>query len=115
MRLPANGQLVQPLSFFCASLAIGFSLSAATFTDGNVNALLVSGNDLYAGGAFGLAGGRVVSGVAKWNGSSWSALGLGVQGTVNSLTIVGGDLYAAGVFDFAGSSVVTNIAKWNGS
>ena len=40
-----------------------------------VDALAVSGNTVYAGGNFATAGGSAAKNVAKWDGSSWSALG----------------------------------------
>ena len=43
-------------------------------------ALAVSGSDLYAGGRFTTAGGIAANRIAKWNGSSWSALGSGMNG-----------------------------------
>src|SRR5262245_28701659 len=65
--------------------------TGATFTDGNwtpvgsglnntVYALAVSGTNLYAGGKFTVAGGVPANGVAKWDGSTWSALGSGTDG-----------------------------------
>ena len=39
-----------------------------------------SGPALYAGGAFTTAGGVAANHIAKWNGSSWSALGSGMNG-----------------------------------
>ena len=45
-----------------------------------VNALALSGNDLYAVGSFTNAGGTAANHIAKWNGSSWAALGSGVSG-----------------------------------
>jgi len=39
--------------------------------------LCVSGTNLYAGGMFTSAGSVGASCIAKWNGSSWSALGDG--------------------------------------
>ena len=48
--------------------------------DGQVDALAFdSSGNLYAGGAFATAGGTSVNCVAKWDGSSWSALGSGVD------------------------------------
>ena len=44
-----------------------------------VYALAVSGNDLYAGGLFSMAGGTVANQIAKWDGSSWSALSSGME------------------------------------
>jgi hypothetical protein len=84
-----------------------------------VYALVMSGSDLYAGGLFATAGGSPANSIAKWNGSSWSALGLGIDSspppTVFALAMSGTDLYAGGSFRTAGGSPATNIAKWNGS
>ena len=74
-----------------------------------------SGN-LYIGGKFTIAGGVVATNVAKWNGSSWSALGSGM-GYSNSLpevfalAVSGKDLYAGGYFTTAGGVSANNIAK----
>jgi hypothetical protein len=56
-------------------------------TNGDVNAIAKNGGDLYIGGTFTLMGLDVpVNRVAKWNGSTWSALGAGVpSGTVRAL------------------------------
>jgi len=53
--------------------------------------------------------------IAKWNGSSWSALGNGVNGTVRAIAISGGNVYVGGSFTLAGGNSANNIAKWNGS
>jgi hypothetical protein len=88
----------------------------------NVFATAVDGSgNLYIGGGFAVAGGVVANRIAKWNGSSWSALGSGMGGLpgrytyVNALAVSGSDLYAAGQFTTAGGSAATNIAKWDGS
>jgi hypothetical protein len=99
----------------------GSSFSAlGTGLDQQVNALAISGGDLYAGGAFVTAGGTAASKVARWNGSAWSALGSGVAGAgyfaVNALAVgTNGDLFAGGRFTTAGGTAAINIAKWNGS
>ena len=50
-------------------------------TDGLVYAAVVDGSgNLYIGGSFTVAGGVIANGIAKWNGSSWSALGSGMNG-----------------------------------
>src|SRR5262249_363302 len=72
-------------------------------------ALAVSGNDVYAGGVFTTAGGTGATNIAKWNGSSWSALDSGMDGIVYSLAVSGGDLYAGGAFDSAGGVSATKI------
>jgi hypothetical protein len=45
-------------------------------------ALAVSGSTLYAGGGFTTAGGSAANYIAQWNGSSWSALGSGMNNRV---------------------------------
>jgi hypothetical protein len=57
-------------------------------------ALTVSGGELYAGGSFTTAGGVAATNIAKWNGSSWSALGSGIPGwyvQVSALAMSGSD------------------------
>jgi hypothetical protein len=91
--------------------------------NGEVNALSVfddgNGPALYAGGRFTNAGGVSANTVAKWNGSSWSALGSGTNGHVNALTVFddggGPALYAGGEFTTAGGVAANYVAKWNGS
>src|SRR5437867_1868795 len=85
-----------------------------------VYALAVSGSDVYAGGQFTTAGGTAANYIAKWNGSSWSALGSGMDGgffptRVSAELVSGGDLYAGGKFTTAGGTAADNIAKWDGS
>jgi hypothetical protein len=54
--------------------------------------------------------------IAKWNGSSWSAVGGGTNGPVSALVFDGhGNLYAGGGFSSAGGVSANNITKWNGS
>ncbi|MEX2217682.1 MAG: hypothetical protein WD749_02890, partial [Phycisphaerales bacterium] len=60
---------------------------------------VLPGGDLIAGGAFSGAGGNPANNVARWNGSSWSALGSGLNGSVAALAVrPGGELVAAGGF-----------------
>jgi len=80
------------------------------------------GPALYAGGRFTTAGGGSANYIAKWNGTSWSPLGSGVNFDVMALTVFddgqggGPALYAGGFFTIAGGVPSTNrIAKWNGS
>ena len=92
-----------------------------------------SGN-LYAGGDFQCAGGSTSTGtypyntcsgtggttvfnrLAKWDGTSWSALGTGVDGASNALAFDGlGKLYLGGGFTTINGGVVSNIATWDGT
>jgi hypothetical protein len=80
-----------------------------------VRALAVSGMNVYAGGAISTVGGVPANGIAKWNGSAWSALGSGTGGEVHALAVSGTNLYVGGSFNTAGGVGATNIAKWDGS
>jgi hypothetical protein len=70
---------------------------------------------LVAGGSFQIAGGTLASRVARWDGSTWTALGSGVSGPVNALVTWNGALYAGGAFTTAGGVTVNGIARWDGS
>jgi hypothetical protein len=83
-------------------------------------AIAVSGSDIYVGGQFTRAGEVNVEGIAKWNRSSWSALGRGVRaeardGIVMTLAVSKGEVYAGGKFITAGEMTANNIAKWSGT
>jgi hypothetical protein len=82
--------------------------------NGEVNAIAVIGNDIYVAGFFSMAGGVPVNNIAKWDGSTWSALGQGVNELVLCLAVSGTDLYAGGFFTMAGGDTANRIAKWNG-
>jgi len=94
--------------------AVGTGVGKAANFD-YVGALAVSGVNLYVGGEFTNAGVIGATRVAKWNGTTWSALGSGVGYFVSSLAVLGSDLYVGGGFRTAGGISVTNVARWNGS
>ena len=73
----------------------------------------VSGSDLYAGGRFTSAGGTAANTIAKWNGSSWSALGSGTNYGVNTLAVSGSDLYVGGYFTTAGCHAANKFSRYS--
>ena len=77
--------------------------------------LLEFEGDLIVCGNFQKAGGTVVNGIARWDGSSWLAMGDGFDNTVYGIGIYNGELYAGGAFTQSGSTALSRIAKWNGS
>ncbi len=81
----------------------------------NVNAVAMFGNDLYAGGDFTTAGGVSANRIAKWNGTSWSALGSGVNGEVKAIVATDSFLYVGGYFTTAGGSTANYVARWDGT
>ncbi len=98
--------------------------------DGRVGSLLVFDEDgagplpprLFAAGSFTRAGSVAANRIARWNGSSWSALGQGTDDVVTALAVFDDDgpgprpaaLYAAGLFEQAGGIPAAHVARWNG-
>ena len=80
---------------------------------------LGSGPRLYAGGRFQSMNGHSAHGLARWDGSTWSALGSGVNGGVNSLCTFadasGLALYVGGSFNTAGGITSYGLARWSGT
>ena len=85
----------------------------AAFDDGSGEALYVAGQ------TFNTAGGVTANRVARWDGSTWSAVGDGfANGIVWDLEVVqdadGPRLYAFGTFTASGATPVAKVARWNG-
>lgn len=74
-----------------------------------------SAGNVYVGGSFGAAGSTIVNNIAKWDGTTWSPLGAGLNGSVAGIGISGTDVYVGGSFTTAGGIVANGVAKWNGS
>jgi hypothetical protein len=94
--------------------------SGATGTSaGEVRAMAFGGDGkLYCCGRFTNMSGINVSSIARWNGTTWEALGSGffsespiVRGT--GFAIRGNDVFAVGIFTGAGLADSSGIASWN--
>jgi RHS repeat-associated protein len=78
-----------------------------------------TGPALYVGGAFSSVGGVAANGIARWDGTRWSALRGGI-GTgkptdfVAALEVFNGALYAGGFFAVADGQPAANVARWDG-
>lgn len=83
-------------------------------TDAQVTGLAVVGSDLYLCGTFNVAGTAHYR-LARWDGTSWSDVGTGVNNQVTDLAVDGTDLYAAGYLTLAGGVPVAGIARWDGT
>lgn len=70
---------------------------------------------LVVGGSFSHVGGVPAQRIAAFDGTSWSALGTGLNDLPLALTVFEGDLVAAGRFTTAGDTPVSNIARWDGT
>ena len=77
-----------------------------------------SGPALYVGGRFDSASGVSANHIARWDGTSWSALGAGMNTYVNALAEYDGGsgsaLYVGGEFLIADGIVAHHIARWDG-
>jgi hypothetical protein len=116
--------VIDPFAFPVNHIAMwdGFgwnSLGSGVNANGTVNAIAVSGPNVYAGGTFTNASGVTANRIAVWNGFNWASLGTGSQnglnGTVLAIAINGTDVYVGGTFVNAGTTVVRGIAKWDGA
>ncbi len=80
-----------------------------------VSALTVYDDELIVGGGFTVAGDVPANKIAAWNGSSWRALGDGMDhGEVNTLAVYEGELVAGGWFSMPGGVDLNGIARWDG-
>lgn len=76
-------------------------------------------NSLIAGGYFKYADGKVVNGVAAWNGITWDSLGSGISNCTNfcqgpwRIARYDSALYVTGLFTEIGH-IGTRFARWNG-
>ena len=90
--------------------------NGAIRSDGEVLDLHFDGaGNLYVGGYVGLRG-STATGVLRWDGSSWTELGTGVDGLVASMATDSSDnLVVAGDFQHAGGVSAEAMARWNGT
>ena len=94
--------------------AVGSGMVVSQYA--GVAALAVVAGQLYMGGSFTEVGGVPGSNfIAKWDGSTWSSLGAGVNGVVRCLVPAGAGLLVGGNFTSAGGASSNRIAKWSGT
>jgi hypothetical protein len=84
-----------------------------------VTTIALSGTDVLVGGFFSNAGGVTgANSIARWNGSTWNAVGPtpSITGTVTTIAISGTEVFVGGIFFNAGGVTgADNIARWNGT
>ncbi|MCA3005630.1 MAG: hypothetical protein LW650_12435 [Planctomycetaceae bacterium] len=81
-----------------------------------LDAAVLANGDVVVCGNFSTAGGVPARGIARWNGSQWTAMDAGAaSGAYVFLTLPGGDLVAGGRFVDASGSVVDGVARWDGA
>lgn len=89
--------------------AVGGGISGEDFAT-RVSAILFHDGKVYVGGEFKKAGAVDAANIAMWDGTTWSALGAGLDGGVESLAWYGGKLVAGGSFQAKG-----HLATWDGT
>jgi hypothetical protein len=61
-----------------------------------MNSLTVYRDELVAAGDFGYSEPPALRGIRRWDGTTWAALGTGIDGPVQTMLVVGDSLYVAG-------------------
>ncbi len=95
--------------------ALGTGINTETSGNLDVFALAVLPNgDLVAAGDFSSAGGTPANRIARWNGTSWSAMGSGLSAVVRALAVLpNGDLAVGGDFTTAGGVPANRFAIYH--
>ena len=95
---------------------IGSGTAAANTNASELNVMSMHGGRLIVGGRFVDIGGVSAANVARWNGTTWSALGDGVSQArrVETLTSYKGGLIVAGHLAEARDKSPSHITYWNG-
>jgi hypothetical protein len=120
----AGGQRMNRVGLWDGStwspLGDGFDDDSFQSTTGLIRSAEVFEGDLYVGGDFTRAAGAVATGIARWDGSTWSEVGTGLNGAAHTLLTFddgsGPALYAGGTFSIAGDVFgVLFVARWDGT
>lgn len=82
-----------------------------------VDAIAVTNNNVYVGGAFSSAGGVTAANMARWDGTNWSALGNGPGGQVWAISVQTSGVYVAGAPFSTGNNLygAPFFEVWNGT
>jgi hypothetical protein len=103
-----NGEAWSPVG---GGIEHGLVHTLAVFDDG-------TGPALYAGVSYFAASPTSATGVMKWDGTTWSQVGGGLNGAARALAVFddgrGPALYAGGWFVTASGTAVNHVAKWDG-
>lgn len=95
---------------------LGSGLGVPAVGVDNFAVLRLQNGDIIAGGSFLTAGGVAANRVARWDGSTWSPMGTGMNGPVRALAqMPNGDIIAGGAFTQASGSTAFRVARWEGT
>lgn len=110
-----NGVPANNLAMWDGTSWAAFGTGVASVGGGGVQAMKVLSNgDLVVGGAFSSVNGTPAASIAEWDGSSWHALGSGlnVAGCRGISQLPNGELIVGGSFSVAGGVQASGIARW---
>ena len=121
--LVVGGEFDQPALRVASWDGVKWAPLAGGGFDGPVHAMTEfddgSGLALFATGSFTFAGELPAKSIARWDGSTWNAVGSGLSIYGRTLAVhddgSGPALYAGGFFSSAGGVSAKNIAKWDGA
>ena len=88
---------------------------ASSAPDDNVFAIALAANNIFIGGAFHNAAGITANHVAKFDGTTWTTMGAGVNGDIFAIIQYNLGIVVGGNFSLAGGNSAENIAIWDGS
>lgn len=93
-----------------------YGLSSSISFGGRVNSIAIAPNGyIYVCGTFTTLSGVAANRIAYWNGSTWNAMGTGLNSDANVIRVApNGDIYVGGNFTTAGGVACTYIARWDG-
>ena len=113
---PAAGVAVNNIARWSAGAWSALDGGVGTEPYNEVNALVLSGSSIIAGGHFILAGSQVVNNLARWN-SGWASLdgGLGVNNVVDVLLADESSVFVSGNITNFGSLQASGLAKLSAS
>lgn len=89
-----------------------------TGVNGWVHAMISDGDDVIVGGGFSIAGGNSHPALARWDGSTWGAVGPTITGELSSVYTFeryNGDLIVGGEFGTSTGSPSNDIARFDGT
>ena len=96
--------------------SLGIGISENGFVQ-NVTDIVSFNNEIIICGPFQSCGGKVIQGIARWDGTDWFSIGGSVDSaweSVQRLEVYNNELYAIGYFTRIGGVPTNGIAKWNG-
>ncbi|MFK7742916.1 MAG: hypothetical protein AB8H80_21570 [Planctomycetota bacterium] len=114
----AGGTAMQGIARWDGNSWAGFGsgLPFGFFSTGPSTLAVRANGNILVSGEFQMAGSQPANRLAQWNGSSWSAIGTGLDAAAEVIhELPNGDLLLGGYFTTAGGAAIAHLARWNGA